>query len=151
MAELSRERADLARSAASARDSLARRQLELASEALQEEEQRLDELGLERERVVARLRSNAALLERARISLLGVRGGAAGVKSVELAALSRKLRTLSSVQHEEARAQQLAAAGAELSQLELGQPRAPAVDVVGSPMSESPVRNAGSALARTRD
>ena len=118
-AALSRERADLSRSAAAARDPLARRQLELAAESLREEEERLGELGLERERVVARLRSNAALLERARLSLLGVRGSATGVKQVELATLSRKLRTLSDVQHEEARAQRLAAAGAELSQLEL--------------------------------
>lgn len=130
-AALSRERADLSRSASAARDPLARRQLELAAEALREEEERLGELGLERERVVARLRSNAALLERARISLLGVRGGAAAVKGIELAALTRKLRTLSDVQHEDARAQQLAAAGAELATLSapglVPQPSLPAV------------------------
>ncbi|MCI0569796.1 MAG: hypothetical protein L0Y66_03525 [Myxococcaceae bacterium] len=115
---LARERADLERSAAAARDALARRQLELAASSLREEEERLAELAVQRERTVARLHAHVALLDRTRVAVVGLRSGQAQRKAAELSALARRVRALSAVQLDEGRLQDAVATGAELAQVE---------------------------------
>ncbi|WP_434385527.1 hypothetical protein [Melittangium boletus] len=61
--------------AAAAVDPVARRQLELAAGALGEELNRLDGLGRKRDRMLAQLHAQVAMMERARVSLVSVRGG----------------------------------------------------------------------------
>lgn len=100
--ELGAQIQDLEKSASAAHDPLARRQLQSAAASLAEEKARLDELSLRRERVIARLKSDLAQLERARISLLGVQLGNAEVRAAELASLSRRLQSLTASQTEHA-------------------------------------------------
>ncbi len=94
LADLAAQISELRQSAASSQDALARRQLTNAADSLDEEKSRLDALTVKRERVIARLRSEAALLERARISLVGVQLGNAELRAAELGALSRRLEAL---------------------------------------------------------
>lgn len=111
--------ADLTKSAAAAKDPIARKQLELAAAALREELERLEELKLQRERIVAKLKAEVALLERARVVLIGMRGGQMQLKATELSALARKFNSLSSLQSVEARMANALATSAELSHHEL--------------------------------
>ncbi|WP_163996801.1 hypothetical protein [Pyxidicoccus caerfyrddinensis] len=114
-AELQAEREDLERSARASTDAVARRQLELAAASLAEEVAHLGELKGRRERIVARLRAEVALLERARVALLSLRSGQAQLKAAELSALARRFRSLSSVQWEEGQALDAVATQAALS------------------------------------
>lgn len=106
-------------SVAAARDPIARKQLELAAASLREELGRLDELSLQRERIVAKLKAEVALLERARVVLIGMRSGQMQLKAAEFNALARKFNQLSSVQSAEARLADAMATNAELSHHEL--------------------------------
>ena len=118
-AEALQERAEaLARSAAAARDAVARRQLEAAAAGLREEVEHLEGLQARRERVLARLDAHAALLERARVALLGLRSGHAELQAAELSALARRLQRQSEAQAVEAQVLDAAATGAALAQLE---------------------------------
>ncbi|MCP3141326.1 hypothetical protein [Pyxidicoccus xibeiensis] len=114
-AELQAEREDLERSARASTDAVARRQLELAAASLGEEVQHLGELKQRRERILARLRAEVALLERARVALLSLRSGQAQLKAAELSALARRFRSLSSVQWEEGQSLDAVATQAALS------------------------------------
>ncbi|MFP2911940.1 hypothetical protein ACLESD_44350, partial [Pyxidicoccus sp. 3LFB2] len=60
--------------AAATQDTVARRQLELAASSLGEELNHLDALSRRRERLLAQLHAQVALLERARVSFVGVQG-----------------------------------------------------------------------------
>jgi len=112
--ELSSEAADLERSAQSAQDAIARRQLELAARSLREEAGSVHVLQVRRERIVARVKAQVALLERARVALIGLRSGRAQLKAAELAVVSRKLTALSVLQSDAARmADEVAAATME--------------------------------------
>jgi hypothetical protein len=85
---------ELRAKAAATTDAVARRQLELAASSLGEELNHLDALGRKRERLLAQLHAQVALLERARVSLVGVQGGDAGSKGAQAAQLARKLAAL---------------------------------------------------------
>jgi len=100
---LASEASDLEARALSTSDAIARRQLSSAVQSLREEATRVGELKLRRERVMARIRSQLALLQRARIALIGLRTGHAQIKAAELAGLSRKLTALSALQSDEGR------------------------------------------------
>ncbi len=80
--------------AAAASDPVARKQLELAASSLGEELNRLDMLERKRERLLAQLHAQVALLERARVSLVGMQGGDAAAKGAQAAQLARRLSTL---------------------------------------------------------
>lgn len=99
-------------------DAVARRQLQLAIDSLDEEHVRLDELSVRRERIVAKLKAQVALLERARIALVSLRSGQAQIRSAEVSALARRLATLAQVQGDEAKLADEVATGAELAQAE---------------------------------
>ncbi|MFZ5470455.1 MAG: hypothetical protein ACOZIN_13550 [Myxococcota bacterium] len=116
--ELAKEVVELSKSAGASKDSVVRRQLEIAASSLREEIERLAELKLRRERIVAKLRAEVALLERARVALISLRSGHVQVKSAELSALSRKLKALADGQGEEAKLADAVATGAELAQEE---------------------------------
>lgn len=135
--ELAREVADLHKSAAEAKDPIARRQLEMAAASLKEEIDRLGELKLKRERILAKLKSQVALLERARVALIGMRSGHAQIKAAELTALARKFNALAGAQSDEAKLAHEVATGAELSaqEAELQQAVKVAEGIVGAPMS----------------
>ena len=117
-ADLQKEIDELTRSAKAARDAVARQQLEGAARSLTEELVRLGELRLKRERVLARLKSQVALLERARVALIGMRSTHATVRAAEMAAVSRKLNALALSQSDEARLGHEVATNAELGALE---------------------------------
>lgn len=117
--ELSKELAQLGEYAKAAKDPLARRQLELAAESLQEELCRLSELELRKERVIAKLRAETALLERARVALISLLSGQVQLKSAELAALAQKLRAQADAQSKAGLWADAVATGAELTQQEL--------------------------------
>ncbi|HEX8435611.1 hypothetical protein [Archangium sp.] len=85
---------ELRAKAAATTDGVARRQLELAASSLGEELNHLDALGRKRERLLAQLHAQVALLERARVSLVGVQGGDLGAKGAQAAQLARKLASL---------------------------------------------------------
>jgi poly-gamma-glutamate capsule biosynthesis protein CapA/YwtB (metallophosphatase superfamily) len=114
-ADVEREIADLRASAASARDGVARQQLAQAAASLSEELERLGEVELKRERVVAKVRSQVALLERARVALIGMRSSHATVRAAELAAVARKLNAQALGQSDEARLAHEVATSAELA------------------------------------
>jgi hypothetical protein len=118
-AALAKEIADLQQSARSAKDVVAKKQLELAATSLGDELERMEELKLKRERVVAKLRAQVALLERARVSLIGMRSSQASVRAAELSAVSRKLNALALAQADEARLAHEVATSAELAAHEL--------------------------------
>ena len=116
--DLKKEIADLERQAAAAKDVVAKRQLQMAARSLREELDRLADLGVRRERILARLRSQVALLERARVALIGMRSGHAHIKAAEMTALSRKFAALASSQADEAKLAHEVATGAELAHQE---------------------------------
>jgi hypothetical protein len=118
-ADLKKEIAELKKSAASARDAVARQQLEGAASSLEEELERLGELKLKRERVLAKLKSQVALLERARVALIGMRSSHATVRAAEMSAVSRKLNALALAQRDEAQLAHEVATGAELKAAEV--------------------------------
>ena len=117
-AELQKEIDELTASAKAARDAVARQQLENAARSLKEELGRLGEMRLKRERVLARLKSQVALLERARVALIGMRSTHATVRAAEMAAVSRKLNALALNQGDEAKLGHEVATAAELTALE---------------------------------
>ncbi|QSQ11776.1 hypothetical protein [Myxococcus landrumensis] len=80
--------------AAAIQDSVARRQLELAASSLGEELNHLDALSRKRERLLAQLHAQVALLERARVSFIGAQGHELGAKGEQAAQLARKLKGL---------------------------------------------------------
>lgn len=116
--ELKKEIDELLASARAARDAVARQQLEVAASSLKEELGRLGEMRLKRERVLARLKSQVALLERARVALIGMRSTHATVRAAEMAAVSRKLNALALSQGDEAKLAHEVATTAELGALE---------------------------------
>jgi hypothetical protein len=124
---LEQELADLQRSAQASRDPVARRQLEIAVASLKEEMVRLEELKLRRERIVAKMKAEVALLDRARVALIGMRSGQVQIKAAALSALARKFSALSAAQSDEARIADQVATSAELAQhhLELAPVDAP--------------------------
>ncbi|MBL8914328.1 MAG: hypothetical protein JNM17_26720 [Archangium sp.] len=117
-ADLQKEIEELTKSAKAARDAVARQQLEAAAASLKEELGRLGEMRLKRERVLARLKSQVALLERARVALIGMRSTHATVRAAEMAAVSRKLNALALAQGDEARLGHEVATAADLNSLE---------------------------------
>ena len=80
--------------AAATTDAVARRQLELAASSLGEELNQLDLLERKRERLLAQLHAQVAMLERTRVSLVAVRGGDVAAKSDQAAQLARRLAEL---------------------------------------------------------
>lgn len=116
--ELQKEIEELQKSAKAARDAVARQQLENAAQSLKEELTRLGDVRLKRERVLARLKSQVALLERARVALIGMRSTHATVRAAEMAAVSRKLNALALSQADEAKLGHEVATAAELGALE---------------------------------
>lgn len=113
--ELGEQLLDLEQTLAESTDEVARQQLQTALAALREEEARLDELGLRRQRVIARLKAQLALLEQARLSLLGMQVGNAQLHAAELSALATRIEALSRRTHGDA---DLADALATSTQLE---------------------------------
>jgi hypothetical protein len=85
---------DLRARAAATEDAVARRQLELAASSLGEELNRLDTLSRKRERLLAQLHAQVALLERARVSLVGAAGTEASAKGAQAAQLAKRLASL---------------------------------------------------------
>ncbi|WP_224240401.1 hypothetical protein [Hyalangium gracile] len=85
---------DLRARAAATEDAVARRQLELAASSLGEELNRLDTLSRKRERLLAQLHAQVALLERARVSLVGAAGTEASAKGAQAAQLAKRLAAL---------------------------------------------------------
>lgn len=145
-AELQAEREELERSARASTDAVARRQLELAAASLGEEVERLGELKQRRERILARLRAEVALLERARVALLSLRSGQAQLKAAELSALARRFRSLSSVQWEEGQAMDSVATQAALSTAPAPVPAAVPEPI--QPVSEAPAEGSGTPRVR---
>jgi hypothetical protein len=127
-AELQKEIEELTKSARAARDSVARQQLENAAASLKEELGRLGEMRLKRERVLARLKSQVALLERARVALIGMRSTHATVRAAEMAAVSRKLNALALAQGDEAKLGHEVATAADLNSLETQKADAKTID-----------------------
>ena len=117
--DLAAQLEDLVKSAEKTRDEVARKQLEMGAQALREEMTHLQELQVQRERVVAKLKAEVALLERARVALLGMRSGQMSLKAAELSALARRFNSLSSLTTAEARMADAVATSAELAQHEL--------------------------------
>lgn len=116
--DLEKEIAELKQSAQKARDVVARRQLEQAAASLGEELERLGEMKLKRERVLAKLKSQVALLERARVALIGMRSSHATVRAAEMSAVARKLNALATSQADEAKLAHAVATNAELAAIE---------------------------------
>ncbi|HEX8700795.1 MAG TPA: hypothetical protein VF815_18265 [Myxococcaceae bacterium] len=85
---------DLRTRAAGTEDPVARRQLELAASSLGEELNRLDSLSRKRERLLASLHAQVALMERARVSLVGAAGSEASAKGAQAAHLAKRLASL---------------------------------------------------------
>ena len=85
---------ELRAKAAATTDAVARRQLELAASSLGEELNHLDLLDRKRERLLAQLHAQVALLERARVSMVGVRGGDVASKGAQAAQLAQRLAAL---------------------------------------------------------
>jgi hypothetical protein len=85
---------DLRVRAAATEDAVARRQLELAASSLGEELNRLNTLSRKRERLLAQLHAQVALLERARVSLVGAAGTEASAKGAQAAQLAKRLASL---------------------------------------------------------
>lgn len=116
--DLLTEAEDLQKSAQAATDVVARRQLEVAAASLREEVQRLTELGRRRERILAKLKAQVALLERARVSLISLRSGHTQLKAAELTALARRFGAMAASQSDEAKLADTVAANAELAAVE---------------------------------
>lgn len=130
---------DLVKSAEKTKDAVAKKQLEMGAQALREEMEHLQELKTQRERIVAKLKAEVALLERARVALLGMRSGQMSIKAAELSALARRFNSLSSLTTAEARMADAVATSAELAAHELHAESA-AVDagVAAAPASPTP-------------
>lgn len=79
------------------RDETAKKQLGVAEASLRAELEQIDRIRRGRERVVARLHGEMALLERSRVTLLGLKTSDAHLRAAELSALSE---TLSAVARE---------------------------------------------------
>lgn len=124
-AELRNERDELQRAASASTDAVARRQLEFAAASLTEELERLGELKVRRERILAKLRAEVAQLDRARVALLSLRSGHAQLKAAELSALARRFRALSTSQMEEGQVMDAVATQAVLAQTPEAAPPAP--------------------------
>ena len=134
-ADLKKEIEELQKSAKAARDAVARQQLEAAANSLKEELGRLGELSLKRERVLARLKSQVALLERARVALIGMRSTHATVRAAEMSAVARKLNALALSQGDEAKLAHEVATSAELGALEAQASEAALVASLQQPVS----------------
>lgn len=117
-ATLSADAAALAERAARATDPIAQGHLERAAQALAEEVSRISGMEVEREREVARLEADAALLEQARVALLNADRGLRTRGLSEVEALSRRLQTLSALQRADHDAIQEGAAAAQSTPLE---------------------------------
>lgn len=141
--DLDRQVRELRQSAEAARDAVARAQLEGAAASLEEELGRLAELRLKRERVLARLKSQVALLERARVALIGMRSSHATVRAAELSAVARKLGSLAAGQADEARVAHEVATRAELRATEATEADAHARELFAA-VSEPPPADAAS-------
>lgn len=113
--ELQRDIDELRAGARQARDTVARQQLEEAARSLEEEHGRLAEVRLKRERVLAKVRAQGALVERARVALIGMRSTHATVRAAEMSAVARKLNALALGQADEARLAHEVATGVELA------------------------------------
>lgn len=98
-------------------DEVARQHLQVAIEAIAEEEAQLQSLRTASQRACARVEALLATLQRTRGALSGIRHGHSEVKSAELSALARKLSSLSATQALEAEVMREVARGAELDQL----------------------------------
>lgn len=144
-ADLQKEIAELQASAKAARDSVARQQLEAAARSLNEELGRLGELRLKRERVLARLKSQVALLERARVALIGMRSTHATVRAAEMAAVARKLNALALSQGDEAKLAHEVATSAELGALEAQAAEAALASAISAQQQQQPVAPVSSA------
>jgi hypothetical protein len=120
--ELGLEIADLEKSARACTDVLARQQLLSAADSLREELGRVEELRLRRERILARLKAEVALLERARVALIGLRSGHAQIRAAELAGIARRFASLSRLQSDEARIADEVATGAAVAEYEAAAP-----------------------------
>ncbi|WP_244238626.1 hypothetical protein [Corallococcus terminator] len=136
-AELQAERDSLEKSARASTDAVARRQLEVAAASLAEEVERLGDMRQRRERIIARLRAEVALLERARVALLSLRSGQAQLKAAELASLARRFRALSTAQGEEGQAMDAVAAQVTLAQV------APVEAALVTPVDAAPMASDG--------
>lgn len=73
---------------------------------------------LKRERVLAKLKSQVALLERARVALIGMRSSHATVRAAEMSAVARKLNALATAQADEAKLAHAVATNAEIAAIE---------------------------------
>ena len=137
--DLAAQLQDLVASAEKTKDAVAKKQLEMGAQALREEMEHLQELATQRERIVAKLKAEVALLERARVALLGMRSGQMSIKAAELSALARRFNSLSSLTTAEARMADAVATSAELAQHELDTATT-AVDAgaAGEPLPPSP-------------
>lgn len=93
-AEVDTQVKELRARAATMTDSVARRQLELAASSLGEELNHLDVLSRKRERLLARLHAQVAMVERARVSFVGVHGGELAAKGEQAARLAQRLSEL---------------------------------------------------------
>jgi hypothetical protein len=78
----------------STKDEMARRQLQGAERTLHEELAQIERIHRGRERVVARLHADMAVLERTRFALLGLRSSDATQRTSELASLSDNLASI---------------------------------------------------------
>jgi hypothetical protein len=76
------------------KDEAARRQLQVAERTLHEEMTQIDRINRGRERVVARLHADMAILECTRFALLGLRSSDAHLRTAELASLSENLTSI---------------------------------------------------------
>lgn len=138
-ADLQKEIEELKRSAKAARDAVARQQLEAAAASLSEELGRLGEMRLKRERVLAKLKSQVALLERARVALIGMRSTHATVRAAEMSAVSRKLNALAVAQADEAKLAHEVATTAEIGALEAQAHEAALVTAIQHPPPQQAV------------
>lgn len=145
--ELPAQLDDLVKSAQKSRDPVAKKQLEMGAQALREEMEHLQELSLQRERVVAKLKAEVALLERARVALIGMRSGQMSIKAAELSALARRFSSLSSLQSAEARMADAVATSAELAEHEAHEAASgtstPAVEPLSTEQPKTPAGKVG--------
>jgi hypothetical protein len=98
--EIDSELARLSAQASAARDPIARRQLEIAGEALRLERSRLSDLTARRERLLAKLEANVALLGSARMSLLQARSSRAQLGPSDLQPITQRLTSLLRVERD---------------------------------------------------
>jgi hypothetical protein len=113
--------AELNVSASEARDSVAKQQLLAAARSLKEELGRLGEIKFKRERVLAKLKTHGALLERAKVSLIGMRSSHATVRAAEMSAVARRLSALAIGQSDESKIAHEVATANEISAHESAQ------------------------------